>query len=288
MRREAGQALCREGDPSSAVWFLRAGHVKLSKVALSGREVVLELRGPGDIVGEMGVIDGGARSASVIALGHAELLSLTPAAFFEVVDRRPPIARRLLEELVGRLRQAADRQLEIGTADVVGRLAQRLVELAGSLGVEQDAKADSGAPRRGSSSPRGSPNRIWPTGAARRATASCGRCATCAAPAWWTAGGPGCGSGTSLRSRRSPPAVEPAHRWTERVSPSGQRGQSAHGPVRIRNPSVGPVVEPSAAVVAAKCTSPWAYLNRPVPPVTMQSTRPTPSAATLSSSSQWI
>ena len=142
--RAPGQALCREGDPSSAVWFLLGGHVKLSKVALSGREVLLELRGPGDVVGEMGVIDGGARSASVIALGHAELLSLALAAFFEVLDQRAGIARRLREEQVARLRQASVRQLELGTAEVVGRLAQRLVELAGSLGVHQEAGSGAG------------------------------------------------------------------------------------------------------------------------------------------------
>ncbi len=142
VRRAPGEALCLEGDPSSAVWFVVEGHVKLSKVALSGREVVLELRGPGEVVGEMGVIDGGPRSASVITLGPTELVALTPAEFFDVVDRRPAISRRLLRHLVGRLRQAADRQLELGTADVVVRLAQRLVELAGSLGVDQTVDLD--------------------------------------------------------------------------------------------------------------------------------------------------
>lgn len=60
-RYARGSVLCREQQPSDAVFLLQTGRVKVSYLAPEGREVVLALRGPGDVIGELGVLDGGPR-----------------------------------------------------------------------------------------------------------------------------------------------------------------------------------------------------------------------------------
>jgi CRP-like cAMP-binding protein len=139
-RRASGDRLCSEGDPSSAAWILRAGFVKLTKLSEAGREIVLELRGPGDILGEMGAIDGSPRSAAVIALGDIELIAIDAPHLRELLLQHPPVALALIEELAIRLRQASERQLELGTVDVLGRLCRRLVQLAESHGRPRDGR----------------------------------------------------------------------------------------------------------------------------------------------------
>jgi CRP-like cAMP-binding protein len=129
-----GAAICREGEPSTSVFFVVRGSVKLSKVAVSGREVVLELRGPGDVLGEMGVIDGAPRSATAVALDPVELLTVRADRFRALLREQPAVATGLLEVLVHRLRQASARLLELGTADVMARVCTRLTELATTHG----------------------------------------------------------------------------------------------------------------------------------------------------------
>jgi CRP-like cAMP-binding protein len=134
VRRRRGEHVFHEGEATHSVWLLRSGFVKLTKLSLSGRTTVLELRGPGDILGEMGLIDGGPRSATVTALSPVVALSIEASRLGALLDARPTLARRLLEDLVARLRQASERQLELGTVEVLDRLTRRLVELADSQG----------------------------------------------------------------------------------------------------------------------------------------------------------
>jgi CRP/FNR family transcriptional regulator, cyclic AMP receptor protein len=126
--------LLREGDPPSFVAFVLRGTVKLTKVATTGREVLLELRGPGDIVGELGAIDAKPRSANAVALGELEVLTVSHERFTAWASSNPGIARQLLLTIVQRLRDASARQLELGAIDVVGRVCRRLLELAASHG----------------------------------------------------------------------------------------------------------------------------------------------------------
>jgi CRP-like cAMP-binding protein len=132
--RASGERICHEGDASTCVWIVRSGFVKLTKLAESGREIVLELRGAGDILGEMGAIDGSPRSAAVVALGPVRLVAVDAVRLRELIDHHPSLAIALIEEMAQRLRQASERQLELGTVDVLGRLCRRLVELAETHG----------------------------------------------------------------------------------------------------------------------------------------------------------
>ena len=130
----SGTILCREGDPPIGVHLILSGVVKLTKTAPSGREALLELRSAGDVLGDMSVVDGEHQSANAIATSDVEVLAVSGEAFEELLATSPAIARSLLGVVVRRLRQASDRQLELGTIEVMGRVCGRLVELAATRG----------------------------------------------------------------------------------------------------------------------------------------------------------
>ena len=93
---------------------------------------MLELRGPGDVLGEMSVVDEAMQSATAVAMRDLEVLVVPAAEFRALLDSHPGIVRSLLCVLVDRLRQASGRQLELGTVEVMGRVCRRLAELAAS------------------------------------------------------------------------------------------------------------------------------------------------------------
>lgn len=136
-RHLRGEVLLREGDAATSVLLIVSGLVKLTKTAASGRQAMLELRGPGDPVGELGAIDKQPRSANVVAVGDVEVVVLPADRFDALVQTRSALAHRLLVTVVGRLREASARQLELGTVDVVARVCRRLAELA-ALGTSVD------------------------------------------------------------------------------------------------------------------------------------------------------
>jgi CRP/FNR family transcriptional regulator, cyclic AMP receptor protein len=126
----AGEYLCREGDPPTGVIVVLDGYARLTKAAASGRETMLELRGPGDVLGEMSVVDGRAHSATATAVRDLRGLAVSATDFQMLLDTRAAVAGSLLWVLVDRLRQASRRQLELGTVEVMGRVCRRIAELA--------------------------------------------------------------------------------------------------------------------------------------------------------------
>jgi CRP-like cAMP-binding protein len=133
-----GATFMHEGGESSSVAFVTAGTVKLVKSASSGRTVVLELRGPGEVVGDLGAIDGEPRSAGAIALDRVELIVVSAATFIDLTKSHPGLSQAMMTTLVRRLREASGRQLEAGSSDVVGRVCARLAQLCTSHGQKGD------------------------------------------------------------------------------------------------------------------------------------------------------
>ena len=103
-----GQTLLLQGDPGDQLLILLSGNAKVTMVAQNGREITLDYADPGTMLGEIAVLNGGGRSASVIALSAGTYLRLTRAAFEAFVERQPGVAWRLLKELARRLRQTND------------------------------------------------------------------------------------------------------------------------------------------------------------------------------------
>jgi CRP/FNR family cyclic AMP-dependent transcriptional regulator len=112
------------------VLIIQRGQIKITVASHDGREVVLELRGSGEVVGEMALIDNSPRSASAFSLTTpTEVLVLSVRDFRELVDTDAAFTRALLDEMVRKVRDATFHQLELALDDVQGRVARRLLDL---------------------------------------------------------------------------------------------------------------------------------------------------------------
>lgn len=128
-RYKAGSTLLHEGAPGSEVLVLLSGRVKVTVTTPDGREIVLQFCGPGELIGDLAVIDPGARSGTVEALEPVEALGISAPDFQAMIDTRPGFALALLRGLVRRFRNADRMRVEFAGAQTLGRVAARLVEL---------------------------------------------------------------------------------------------------------------------------------------------------------------
>jgi len=136
-RFQVGAALFHEREPGEAVLVLTSGRVKLSRVTEGGREAVLGIREPGDLIGEMSALDGGPRSATATALEPVEVVAVSRDAFTAFLDRTPGVALVLARMIARRLRDADRKRTEYLAQDTVGRVCSRLVELADRFGAPE-------------------------------------------------------------------------------------------------------------------------------------------------------
>jgi CRP/FNR family cyclic AMP-dependent transcriptional regulator len=134
-----GAILMHEGERSDWVMVLLSGRAKVSSFSRDGSEVVLAVRGPGALVGELAALDPRPRSATISALEPLEALILPPKEFRAFLQANGRVAFLLLRMLTRRLRDADRKRIEFGTYDTTGRVAQRLVELASRFGEQDDA-----------------------------------------------------------------------------------------------------------------------------------------------------
>jgi CRP/FNR family transcriptional regulator, cyclic AMP receptor protein len=143
-RHPIGDALFHEQAPGDAVLVLVAGRVKLSCVTEAGREALLSIREPGDLIGEMSAIDAAPRLATATALEPVEVLVVPSGAFLAFLERTPGVATVLLRMVNRRLRDADRKRIEYLSQDTVGRVCSRLVELADRFGrpVEEGVHID--------------------------------------------------------------------------------------------------------------------------------------------------
>lgn len=145
-RHRKGAVLFREGDYNTSVLVVLDGTLKLTKLAIDGREVILDLRGSGDVLGELAAVDGSPRSATGTFLTSGRALHLTGTAFNALIDSEPSIAAATLRTVAHRLRDASDRQLEFGTADAMSRVCARLVQLTEGLAAQPDGSIQLNSP----------------------------------------------------------------------------------------------------------------------------------------------
>jgi CRP/FNR family transcriptional regulator, cyclic AMP receptor protein len=129
-----GEVIYREANRSEWVVVLRTGRVKVSSNTASGTEVVLAVRGPGALIGELSAIDGEPLSATVTALEPVSALVVPLPEFERFLQSHGRVAFLLMRQLTTRLRDADRKRIEFGAFDTTGRVAARLVELAERFG----------------------------------------------------------------------------------------------------------------------------------------------------------
>jgi CRP/FNR family transcriptional regulator, cyclic AMP receptor protein len=128
-RLTAGQVIYREGDLGSEAYLLQEGRVRLIKRIRSAERSLTVLR-PGDLFGESAFIAGSPRSSTAIALSDGMALAFDNATFQNLLENNRPVAARIVQQLVRRLRDAED-QIEIMMLrDTQSRIVNALLKLA--------------------------------------------------------------------------------------------------------------------------------------------------------------
>jgi CRP/FNR family transcriptional regulator, cyclic AMP receptor protein len=120
----------QQGEDSRSVMAVADGYVKLSAVTLNGREVVLDLAGPGSMFGELAVLNGWPRAATATALAECELLSIDGAAFSRALARTPEAMLELIRLLSRRLRKTTAQMTDVIDMPASARIAKALLQLA--------------------------------------------------------------------------------------------------------------------------------------------------------------
>ena len=104
----AGETLFSTGDPGEALYVVKEGRVELFLRDAAGQKIVLHVAGPGDVFGELALLDGGSRSATAVAIEDADLLELSRTHLGRIFQRRPEAALRLLGAMAHMTRRADD------------------------------------------------------------------------------------------------------------------------------------------------------------------------------------
>ena len=133
-RAARGTLIFSKGDPGTFMLAVLNGHIRVGATSLDGREVTLNVIGPGEIVGEIALLDGKPRSATAIAVDDTAMMVIERHVFLPFLLRHEGLVERLLVVLCDRLRNTSLALEEIALFDVPARLARLLAKLAGEAG----------------------------------------------------------------------------------------------------------------------------------------------------------
>lgn len=121
--------LLRQGEPATYVMPLVAGHVKVSRISYDGNVLVLGVRGPGEILGDIAVLGEAGRSATVTAMDRCET-RIIPAARFLLLMRSMGLERQFFQHITARIREGEAWRADLAALPAGPRLARTLVRLA--------------------------------------------------------------------------------------------------------------------------------------------------------------
>ncbi len=138
VRLGRGQTLFSEGDEGDRLYVMLSGKVKLTRTSADGRENLLAVLGPGEMLGELSLFDPGPRTASAVAVTDAVLAGLGHDDLRPFIMQQPEVAVHLLKALATRLRRTNDVVADLVFTDVPGRVAKALLDLAERFGKESD------------------------------------------------------------------------------------------------------------------------------------------------------
>jgi len=138
-RLAVGETLFNAGDVGDGCYRLDRGVLKGDMCSRSGEKLTLAIIGPGSIVGELAIIDGHSRSASIIAVKDCQLSFISRAYFEECMKQHPEINRYLVNVLAERLRDADEAAAAASFLPVKARVARALLELTKHLGEDAGA-----------------------------------------------------------------------------------------------------------------------------------------------------
>ncbi|MBS0419648.1 MAG: Crp/Fnr family transcriptional regulator [Proteobacteria bacterium] len=127
---EQGAVIFMRGDPGDSLCGVVSGRVRISASRPGGKEVFLNIIGPGDSFGEIALLDGMPRTATATAMTRTELSILQREPFLRLLDSEPRLARHLIKLLCSRVRWTAQATEDSALLSVPARIAKRLLSLA--------------------------------------------------------------------------------------------------------------------------------------------------------------
>jgi CRP/FNR family cyclic AMP-dependent transcriptional regulator len=125
-----GDFLCREGDRSRQVYVLMSGHVRVETSGSTERGVVVAVRGPGDVLGELAALDSAPRAATLCAIDTVEALIVPGEPFARLCQTRARLSWVLLGVVASRVRDTGRRWVEFGGGTATRRVAALLLDIA--------------------------------------------------------------------------------------------------------------------------------------------------------------
>ncbi|TMR98656.1 Crp/Fnr family transcriptional regulator [Nonomuraea basaltis] len=136
-RYRSGQIIFHQGDPGESLYVLLDGLVKVVFTTEHGDEIVLNMLTRGDTFGEMALLDGSPRSASIVTVRPAWVFALPRARLLELMREHPGLADEFLRLLGHMVRRLTGQAADLAFLDLGGRLAKLLLQLADKSGGTQ-------------------------------------------------------------------------------------------------------------------------------------------------------
>lgn len=133
VRASRGRTLLATGASSSDVYCLKAGTARIVLHSPAGREVSVRDLGPGAVFGDLAALDGGPRSASVIATSPVEMAVMARADFLECMETSPTASLWLARRLGAEVRRLTERVFELSALNTTARLHCELLRLARAI-----------------------------------------------------------------------------------------------------------------------------------------------------------
>jgi CRP-like cAMP-binding protein len=145
-RFRANETIFHEGDPGDAMHVIATGRAKISIGSPEGDEAILVTLGPGDVFGELALLDGAPRSAKAVAIEPAVTYVLAKSSFDPLIAQNDAFRSAILRNLAVDLRRLTAHVSELHFLDLAGRLASRLARMAEDAAPDQNADVHLGRP----------------------------------------------------------------------------------------------------------------------------------------------
>ena len=133
-----GMIIFHKGSPGQTLYIIESGKVRIFILSESGQEISVNIYGPGDVFGELALLDGLPRSAGAVVLEKTVTFTLHRDDFLRHLETYPRMAKSIMEVLSTRVRYDTAYAESLVFLDVCGRVAAKLLELADRYGVQKE------------------------------------------------------------------------------------------------------------------------------------------------------
>jgi len=129
-----GATIFAKGDAGIGLIGVVSGSIKISVTSADGRDIVLNIIHPGEVFGEIALLDGRPRTANATAMSDCELIVIERREFIPFLRSEPDVTLKLMEILCSRLRRTSEQVQDVTFLNLSARLAKTLLRLAANAG----------------------------------------------------------------------------------------------------------------------------------------------------------